>query len=178
MVTCQTLLIHVKYPEQVIKEMHRVLKPGGILVLVEPNNLARNFIMGNRRLHSDIDDLLSLAKFQFICEKGKINLGKGDNSLGDLLPGILNELGLIEIKTYMSDKAFSFIPPYVSSTEKSLLEQAEDWRKREFWIWDKEETKSYFLAGNGNSDEFDFFWKKAMESQNQLNELVLSNKSE
>lgn len=172
MVTCQTLLIHVQHPEIVINEMCRVLKPDGILVLVEPNNLARNFILGNRRFHNNIDDLLLITKFQFICEKGKISLGKGDNSLGDILPGILSKAGLIQISTYLSDKAFSFIPPYGSETEKALLEQSNDWINREFWIWDKEETYSYFLAGGGVLTDFDYFWSKAMENQKKLNKSI------
>jgi ubiquinone/menaquinone biosynthesis C-methylase UbiE len=42
MVTCQTVLIHVKDPLAVIREMIRVLVPGGLIVIVEPNNLVAN----------------------------------------------------------------------------------------------------------------------------------------
>jgi ubiquinone/menaquinone biosynthesis C-methylase UbiE len=40
LVSCQTLLIHVPDPIAVIAEMRRVVRPGGLLLLSEPNNLA------------------------------------------------------------------------------------------------------------------------------------------
>jgi ubiquinone/menaquinone biosynthesis C-methylase UbiE len=39
MVTCQTVLIHVGDVKKALTEMLRVLKPGGLLLAVEPNNL-------------------------------------------------------------------------------------------------------------------------------------------
>ncbi|MGC1181960.1 class I SAM-dependent methyltransferase [Legionella sp.] len=45
MVTCQTLLIHVGDVDHVLSEMIRVLKPGGLLVTVEPNNIARSLCL-------------------------------------------------------------------------------------------------------------------------------------
>ena len=39
-VTCQTLLMHLSRPEIAIEEMRRITKPGGLLICVEPNNLA------------------------------------------------------------------------------------------------------------------------------------------
>ena len=38
-VTCQTVLIHIENPLNALREMRRVLKPGGILICAEPNNL-------------------------------------------------------------------------------------------------------------------------------------------
>ena len=52
MATCQTLLIHVHNPQMVIAEMRRVLKPGGTILCVEPNNriqsLTKKFTLGRR----------------------------------------------------------------------------------------------------------------------------------
>ena len=39
-VTCQTLLIHLREPRSAVREMVRVLRRGGRLLLCEPNNLA------------------------------------------------------------------------------------------------------------------------------------------
>ena len=41
MVTCQTLLIHVPDLRVAIREMIRVLRPGGLFLVAEPNNFAR-----------------------------------------------------------------------------------------------------------------------------------------
>jgi ubiquinone/menaquinone biosynthesis C-methylase UbiE len=41
LVTCQTLLIHVPDVMAVIGEMRRVTKPGGVIVVAEPNTLRR-----------------------------------------------------------------------------------------------------------------------------------------
>jgi len=43
MVTCQTVMIHLKDPRVAMAEMIRVLRPGGLLVIAEPNNTLVNF---------------------------------------------------------------------------------------------------------------------------------------
>ncbi len=39
MAMCQTLLMHLKKPEKALQEMKRILKPGGIIMCKEPDNL-------------------------------------------------------------------------------------------------------------------------------------------
>jgi ubiquinone/menaquinone biosynthesis C-methylase UbiE len=45
LVTCQTLLIHVSNIENVLSEFYRILKPGGLVLCSEPNNLAGSLII-------------------------------------------------------------------------------------------------------------------------------------
>ncbi len=40
LVTCQTLLMHVPDPQQVLGEMLRVTRPGGLVLAAEPTNVA------------------------------------------------------------------------------------------------------------------------------------------
>jgi len=156
-VTCQTLLIHVAKPEQVLDEMCRVLSPGGILIAVEPNNLARNLVLGNMRFDWSTDEILALTKFQMLCEQGKINLGLGDNSLGDNLPAYFSAAGLTNISTYLSDKAFSYQPPYHSPTETNLIAEAKKRLEQAFWIWSKAALAMRFqkkIADNIDSNSY------------------------
>src|SRR4051812_44633049 len=40
LVTCQTVLIHAKDPRATLAEMIRVVRPGGLVAVAEPNNVA------------------------------------------------------------------------------------------------------------------------------------------
>jgi 2-polyprenyl-3-methyl-5-hydroxy-6-metoxy-1,4-benzoquinol methylase len=165
LVTCQTLLIHVPDPRATVREFLRVLKPGGLLALSEPNNLAGSLVRDSESFSGDIDALMSAARFQALCERGKAALGLGNNSVGDLLPGLLHELGLRDLRVYLSDKATLTLPNQSTPGQAAALAQVEDWLARDFWIWEKEETRSYFLAGGGNPAEFPALWTNAMDQR-------------
>lgn len=68
LVTCQTLLIHLKDPLSAIKEFRRVLKPNGCLLVVEPNNMIRSLVRSNVHYGLSMVDQLNLVRFQMICE--------------------------------------------------------------------------------------------------------------
>jgi len=168
LVTCQTLLIHVKDPRYVISEMLRVLKPEDKLLLVEPNNQATSMVRGNHQLNQSIEDRLKIIKLQMTCEAGKKALGLGFNSVGDQLPLILSDLGLKNITVYQTDKAFHILPPYDTEDQKVMLEQTKVWAKKNFWIWDEKETREYFLAGGGSSKEFKELWLEVTKINERL----------
>jgi SAM-dependent methyltransferase len=88
LVTCQTLLIHVPDVGQVISEMRRVVKPGGLLIVAEPNNVASLMVATSRDLGESLAARVERMQFVLTCERGKVVLGEGDNSVGDLVPGI------------------------------------------------------------------------------------------
>ncbi len=163
LVTCQTVLMHVKDPKAVLKEMLRVLKPKGLLMVAEPNNLASAMVKSNVDAKWPIQIILDTVKFQLICDKGKQALGEGSNSVGDFVPGYFSELGLEQIQVYISDKAWPLYPPYKSKEQQVILKQSLEWLERDFWIWDKEDTKRFFMAGDGTEKEFKEFWSRAMK---------------
>ncbi|MGH7999185.1 MAG: class I SAM-dependent methyltransferase, partial [Brasilonema sp.] len=167
-VTCQTLLIHMKHPQLVITEMVRVLKPGGLLVVVEPNNLVGSLISNSLTFGDSIEKICSRVRFQLICERGKQALLEGNKSLGDMLPGYLAAANLHNIQVFLSDKAFSVFPPYLSKEQQVLKQQYLDWIRQNIWIWDQEKARKFFLAGGGTEVEFELGWQQRMEENKLL----------
>ncbi len=164
LVTCQTLLLHVRDYRVVLQEMVRVLKPGGRLLVVEPNNLAGALLRASMGEREGLEDRLRLVRFQAICEYGKEQAGEGNNSTGDRLPGFFVELGLTDLTVYQSDHAYPMVPPYASRPEQVMKEQMIDWAQRDIWIWNESDAKRYFIAGGGPEEEFPGLWRLAMES--------------
>ncbi len=166
MVTCQTVLIHVKDPLAVIREMIRVLVPGGLIVIVEPNNLVAN--LSSIELQRPISELIGLLEFQVICERGKMNLGEGFNSSGPFVAGWLFALDVEQIESYLSDKVTMLLPPYASAHAHALVRETGEMNRRDFWIWSREDARRYFLAGGGAAEAFDGRWRTALDRDREL----------
>lgn len=158
LVTCQTVLIHLKDPKKALQEMLRVLRPGGILLAVEPNNFSNRAMISSLSEHLSVDQICERLKFDLIIERGKQALGLGFNSLGDLIPGYLADLGAEQIQVYLSDKATPIHSPYLSAEQQAYIIQTRDWTKRGFIGWDHDEVFNYYLAGGGKSAEFEYYF--------------------
>ncbi|MFZ5442890.1 MAG: class I SAM-dependent methyltransferase [Myxococcota bacterium] len=167
-VTCQTVLIHLARPEEALAGMVRVLRPGGLLVVAEPQNLAATLLLGKTRFHAPIDEVLALARLQFICERGKEALGEGNNSVGELVPGMFRRLGLEDVQVFMSDQASPFLPPYETPAARAMKAELLDQASRDFWNWSREDTTRFFFAGGGDAAEFERLWSLARASLRQL----------
>jgi len=157
LVTCQTVLIHVPFPEKAIKEMKRVLKPGGTILCVEPNNIVQSLIKTSLTKNDTIEETLDHIKYRLIIEKGKQNMGRGDNSLGDLLPGIFAKEGLEEIEVRLSDKAIAMYPPYENKEQVAKLKQ---WLKGSSWKSKTQKDIDFFSAAGEKYMPFYFEYQE------------------
>jgi SAM-dependent methyltransferase len=154
---CQALLIHLNQPERALAEMVRVTKPGGLVVCHEPDNVSRR--VGG--LYSslpqlDIEDHLLVAKVSLICNKGRIALGQGDNSIGAKIPHLMKRLNLTDIQIRNNDKVAFLEPPYESPQQAILLEKI----KKGFFDAERQEImrnreRKEFLAGGGDPKEYE-----------------------
>jgi SAM-dependent methyltransferase len=162
-VTCQTLLIHLPDRSAALTEMLRVAKPGALIAVAEPNNIASALSFDAHTFDAPLDDILAIARLQLTCERGKAALGEGHNSAGALLPGLFVRLGLEDIQVSLNDKAAIMIPPYASTGERALAEEMLEFARREMWGWSRSDTLRFFLAGGGAPDTFEAHWALALE---------------
>ena len=156
--TCQTVLIHTADPRAVIREMRRVTKPGGQVLVAEPNNRA-SYVVGT----SAGADVVDALRFVHTCERGKVALGEGDNSVGDLVPGLFALEGLTQIETWIGDKAATLVPPYAAADQQAfkaaMLEQA----RAGTYGWTRAEAERYYRAGGG--EDFEAVWERRLAEE-------------
>lgn len=175
LVTCQTLLLHVHDVMKVLKEMLRVLKPGGLLAVVEPNNSITEIVFDTVSYKETATDSTRAVQFHMNCERGQQKLGHGFSSIGDILPAYFHKLNLEEIKVYLSDKTTPLIPPYNTSEQQAFIRLLKEWYEGELFVWDKEESKKYFLANGGTEEEFVEEWTFIKERCGKRIEAIENN---
>ncbi len=166
--TCQTLLIHVPDVAAALAEMWRVTRPGGLVLVAEPNNLTGSLLLDSVWSQASIEEIVEAVRFQLTCERGKIALGEGDNSVGDRVPGLFVAQGLMQVEVYVNDKASAIFPPYASGEQRAFTEDARDRSTRRLWIWSEAETRRFFLAGGGSEREFGVHFERGLAAAKQV----------
>jgi len=170
-VTCQTLLMHVDDPLAVLAEMVRVTRPGGLVIAAEPTNLAGPLV-GSIVLGDSPEVTAALIYFQLVCERGKKNLGEGDNLIGESLPLLFRRVGLKKFEIRQNDRAWHMLSPYESQLQQAQIEEVFDGLERNMWIWNEATTRQYFLSGGGKDLEFRECWSAAMAQRRRMAEAI------
>jgi SAM-dependent methyltransferase len=133
-----------------LREMIRVVRPGGLVAVVEPDNLAEAMTSHRGSPGCSWADLLQLLDFQHTCELGKRALGRGDSSIGDRLPGLFARAGLTDVTVHQSDKCPALVPPYRTRDQAVDLRQILSWIDAGLFMYaggTREETEKLYLAG-------------------------------
>ncbi len=154
-VTSQTVLMHLDRPLDALREMLRVLKPGGLLVCVEPNNLWNCVAFTSETADEPVEAITQRYEFQLRAQRGRAAAGLGNHGIGDLLPGYFAQLGLAEIAVHLSDKANPVYPPYASPDQRAILTQEREWQQQGTGPWDRAELGRHVLLGGGTEEFFD-----------------------
>ncbi len=154
-VTCQTLLMHLERPLAALREMLRILRPGGLLVCVEPNNLWNYLPFTSLSAGEPVELLVERFEFWLRYHRGLQAVGRGDHTIGDLLPGYFAQLGLGDITVHLSDRAASIFPPYTTPAQQVLLEAESGAKAAALGPWNREAVRRCVLDGGGSDGFFE-----------------------
>ena len=153
-VTCQTVLMHLARPAEALREMLRILRPGGLLVCVEPNNLWNYLPFTSLTAEESVEVLVRRFEFWLRYHRGKAAAGQGDHCIGDLLPGAFAQIGLTDIAVHISDRAAALFPPYDTPAQQALARQGQQWKDSAAGPSDRAELRRYVLGGDGTDELF------------------------
>ncbi|MGZ3416809.1 MAG: class I SAM-dependent methyltransferase [Polyangiales bacterium] len=166
LVMCQTLLMHLRDPQRGFDEMVRVCKRGGLVLAVEPNNLA-----GFQRFAAygpQADPAAHVAEILFLLTiiRGKNALGLGWNNFGVHLPKYFRVLR--DVRYYNNDRPWILTPPYESPQERALLADIERAVAEGVYGWERGEARNYYVAGGGDEARFDAEYDAMLEAQRDM----------
>jgi ubiquinone/menaquinone biosynthesis C-methylase UbiE len=162
-VTCQTVLMHLAQPLDAMREMLRILRPGGLLVCVEPNNFWNYVAFTSLTGDEPVETLVRRFEFWLRQHRGRLAAGRGNHSLGDLLPGYFSRLGLRDIAVHQNDRPAPLFPPYAGPDQKALIEQERQWNNSATGPWSKEDLRQLFLRGGGDEIFFETVFADIVE---------------
>ena len=163
-VTCQTLLMHLARPADALHEMVRILRPGGLLVCVEPNNLWNYLSFTSLTAEEPVELLVRRFEFWLRYHRGKAAAGQGDHCIGDLLPGAFAQAGLTDIAVHLSDRAAALFPPYHTPAQQALVQQGRQWKDSAAGPWDRAELRRHVLGGGGTDKLFERTFGELIEA--------------
>lgn len=165
---CQTLLMHLEFPEKALHEMVRITKPGGIVMCKELDSVSRYLRLGYSTVKEDedIDDIIFRRRMKLTWIRGRKKLGLGDFGIGARVPKMMHETGLEEIRGFCNERLEFLVPPYEDPLQRlrieiigrNVKESTTEERQRS-----KEEYRKYYLAGGGDPASFENDYSRLFE---------------
>lgn len=152
---CQHVLAQVRDPEQVLAELCRLVRSGGHVVAFEPNGRVQSLVADSVDAELPLDDRLQAVRYQLVYEAGKRARQEGDDSVGDRLPKLFREAGLVDIEVRLSDKSAALVPPYDTPEKRARVEELRAWPIR--FEAQRDLHQARFLAGGGTETEFEAY---------------------
>ena len=166
MVTCQTLLIHVPRLQDAVREMTRVLRPGGLFLVAEPNNFGGTAASLVRDPLVPWEQVSELLELEYRCTQGKAAVGEGHQSAGHLVPAALHACGWSDIQVHLNSQSARVTPPYTDLGSRSLVQYMRTVHACGSAMvlgGTPENARRYYLAGGGQEDRFPHLWTLARE---------------
>jgi len=152
--TCQTVLMHVTDAAAVLRELVRVVRPGGLVLVAEPDNTV-NAISADRR-GQDIGETLAMLELQLLCAEGKRLSGHGDESVGGRLFSLFSEAGLQDVEAWTNDCTSPMEPPYAGAWQQLEVTMMRDARHHLDLMQARQ--RSHFTLAGGTDARFDELW--------------------
>lgn len=164
-VVCQTVLTHVRDAGQVVGEMARVLKPGGVFMAAEYTS------SGAWTTYDNVndpwrDDAWHKKYFRIrkSYNRGKQASDRGDERLGLRVPLLATDAGLDVFDLRLNDRVLHVIPPYNHSKQEDYLELLEALYASDPDDEDLERSIKYIQAGGGTEGEAIWFERVVNEA--------------
>src|SRR5262252_3627682 len=173
-VTCQTVLLHLPRPADALREMVRILRPGGQLLCVEPNNLWSCMYFSSLTPSEPVEMIVRRFEFWLRSHRGKIAAGLGNHCIGDFLPGLFAQTGLSDISVHLSDRAISLFPPYDAPAQQAIIEQDRQWNQTATGPWNREELRRAVLNGGGTEEFFERVFGELVEKFQREQQAIAS----
>jgi len=127
LVTCQTVLMHLRSPEVALAEMFRVVRPGGWVLAAEPANLYAFMAVASAVAALGLEAESARCRLWLAIRRGRIAAGEGDWNLGDRLPELFARVGAEAFRVIMNDRVRPVVPPHDDPDARALVRFELEW---------------------------------------------------